>query len=485
MTRATNIEGSILGRHVGIRFGREVFDALTQHLLRDSRDEQFAFGLFSMAKTADGTMLVVQDIVLPDAKDLSEQSGGGVAPTKNFQATVYMLAQQQSLGILDVHTHPFGQVPRFSGIDEAESAKNAKYICEKFPDSTTHAMIVFGQAAKAHDATIYDRSLNAFRNVDFLEVLGRRIKIRPTGESCTPGDENDPRYSRQVMIPGWDQVNIARQRIAVIGAGGNGAQIIQTLVSVGAGTEGWIAAIDPDIVEESNLPRIPYAFAADVGSPKVTVAAHYACQKNPRVRFYPYPCSVTEKAAKDRVKAATVIFGAVDGDGIRKICNEWAVRYLIPYIDLGCDIQVEAGKVEAGGQVRVVLPGSNACLVCCGGFDPAAAAVELMDDARAAVHAAHGYVRGTRDRATPSVANLNATTAQLGMAAFLALVHGKRFGNWDYAHYDQLTAQTILANTKQREDCPLCGPKGLLAAGDEHDEEEPLEPEWSAVGAKK
>lgn len=120
----------------------------------------------------------------------------------------------------------------------------------------------------------------------------------------------------------------------------------------------------------------------------------------------------------------------------------------------------------AGGQVRVVLPGRNACLVCCRGFDPATAAAELMDDQRKATHAAHGYVIGSRQEATPSVANLNATIAQLGVAAFLALVHGERFGQWDYAHFNQLTAETLVAATQANEACPLCGPQGVLAAGD-------------------
>ncbi len=89
-----------------------------------------------------------------------------------------------------------------------------------------------------------------------------------------------------------------------------------------------------------------------------------------------------------------------------------------------------------------------------------------MDDSRKVEHAAQGYVQGHRADATPSVVNLNATTAQLGMAAFLALVHGEEFGRWDYAHYDQLTAETLVARTTRRDDCPLCGVHGLLAEGD-------------------
>ena len=470
MKTIKQIQSSALGQKINVRFTRSVFDTLQKTFLEDQKNEQFAFGLFRQAKTADGTSLLVQDIFFPDDNDLSMQRRAGVAPTHDFQSLVYMIAQQRKLGILDIHTHPFSDVPRFSCIDESEATKNAKFICDKFPTPMTHAMIVFDSALTAHDAVIYDRSLNGYRKIDTIEILGRRIETRKTGEAKAVYTENDPRYNRQVMIPGWDQLNLSRLKVAVAGLGGNGSRIVESLVSIGVGTEGWIAGIDPDIIEDSNLPRIPYAFPEHVGSPKATVAAQYAGRKNPAVRFYPYPCSVTENAVVKRIAAASVIICAPDGDGVRKFCNDLSIRYTIPMIDLGCGIIVNNNEVSAAGQVRVVLPGSNACLVCCGGFDPSAAALELMDDERAAVHTARGYVIGHRATATPSVANLNAVISQLGIAALLALVHGEQFGDWDYAHYDQLTAKTLTAKTHPLKSCVQCSREAFLGAGDKEKE---------------
>ncbi len=478
--KATNkIEPTTLGKSVSIKFSRPAFDMLKQELLKDEVNEQFAFGLFSQAKTADGTTLIVNSVFLPDKKDLSEQSGGGVAPTKNFQATVYMIAQQKNQGILDIHTHPFSDIPRFSSIDHSISIRNAKYICEKLPSPITHAMVVFNSDATAHDAAIYDRHLNTYRSIDFIEISGRGIEVNKTGEAKNASSETNSCYSRQIMIPGWNQAALSRLKVAVVGLGGNGSQIIETLVSIGVGTDGWIAAIDPDIIEASNLPRIPYAFPENIGNPKTTIAVQHAGRKNPAVKIYPYPCSVTEKAVIDRIKGASIIICAPDGDGVRKVCNELAVRYMIPMIDLGCDIQIDNNTVSAGGQVRVILPGTNACLVCCGGYDPSVAALELMDDANSAVHAAQGYVIGHRANPTPSVSNLNAVTSQLGINALLCLVHGEKFGKWDYVHYDQLTAQTLTANTKPLESCPLCSREEFLGIGDESTGQITTEPTWN------
>ena len=470
MERLSNTRDSALGRTVRMRFSSATFAGLRAHLRKNKVEEQFAFGLFSQARTAEGTVLIVRELLLPDGDDLSRQSAAGVVPARGFQSTAYLLAQQRGLGILDIHTHPHQSVPGFSGIDEAESVKNARYICNHFPPPSTHAMLVFDSGVTAHDAVVYDRSRGAYRMIEELEILGRGMQIRPTRKAISDSAPQERRYRRQELIPGWNQAAIGRQRIVVVGAGGNGAQLIQTLVSIGAGTEGWIASVDPDVVEESNLPRIPYAVSDHMGSPKVTVAAQYATRKNPRVRFYPYPCSVTEDAVIDRIKAATLLFGAGDNDGVRKVCNELAVRYQIPFVDLGCDIQIEEQKTAAGGQASVVLPGVNACLVCCDGYDASQAAIDLMDDERAAVHASQGYVRGGHGPATPSIANLNAMTAQLGVTVFLALVQGSLFGEWDFARFDQLTGETMVARTKRREDCPLCGTYGVLGLSDEQEE---------------
>lgn len=470
---------SILGRTVTMRFSRKAYETFQKELIKDKKNEQFAFGLFSQAKTSDGTTLIVQDIFLPDEDDMHHQSGAGVIPSRNFQATVYLIAEQRKQGVLDIHTHPFQEIPQFSSIDHTESVKNAKYICKRFSYPVTHAMMVLNSSCTAYDAVIYDRSLDAYRQIDVLEILGRRIELKNKRELGNVPLESDSRYSRQMIVPGWDQAALARLKVAVIGLGGNGAQFMQTLVSIGVGTEGWIVGIDPDIVEETNLPRIPYAFPEDVGRSKVTIAAEYARRKNPNVKFYPYPCSVTEQAAIERTKAASVIICAPDNDGARKVCNEVSVKYMIPMIDLGCDIQIEDSKVQAGGQVRVILPGTNACLVCCGGYDPSTAAIELMEDEQAAEHIAHGYGSGPNATPTPSIANLNASIAQFGISALLALVHGEKFGNWDHAYYDQLTAQTMIANTKASESCPLCGKEGIIGTGDQKKKVNIVQPDKS------
>ena len=52
------------------------------------------------------------------------------------------------------------------------------------------------------------------------------------------------------------------------------------------------------------------------------------------------------------------------------------------------------------------------------------------------------------------------------LAAQVQVIHGDAFGNWDYAHFDQLTAQTVTANTRISDTCPLCCTDGVIGTGD-------------------
>jgi molybdopterin/thiamine biosynthesis adenylyltransferase len=447
---------------------------------QDPNNEQMAFGLASTARTAEGVLLPVTELLLPDRHDLSEQTAVSVSPTLNFQSFVYFRAYQTSKVIVEFHSHPGAGTPRFSGIDDAHAPRNARYIARKMPGSVTLALVVGNSCFDAFDAMVYDRNLKDFRPIRRLEMLGRPSQIRLIGE---PADvllgQNNTIFDRQTRVPGWNQLLWERQLIGIVGLGGNGAPLFQTLVGMGAGRQGFYALVDPDRVEVSNLPRIPYALPEHVGLPKVTVATQFAGRKDPRLPVYPFPCRFAEEAVLKRLKMVTVLFGCGDNDGLRKETNEFAVRYGIPYIDLGCDIQTDVGATFAGGQVRLSLPGENACLVCCGGYDASQAAIDQLDEGSRSQRAAHGCGQDATEVGMASVANLNGLTAQFAVTQFLSLINGPKFATWDYLHFDSLTGRTLPARSERSPACPLCGDEGCLGAGD------PIPAEVVAPGPSK
>lgn len=467
MKRLKRNDPSSLGKETAVRMSQKTSRILSNHMQNDRRKEQMAFAFGRHATTADGTMFLVNELFLPEGGDFATQTACGLNPSQDFLRNVYEHAYQTGQSIVEFHTHPGIGPPHFSDTDRHHGDINARFIAGEFPAPATLVMIVGNNIFDSFDGVVFDRHREQWRQLDRLEFLGKPTRtwtLGETDEPLTPWE--DETFDRQRRIPGWNQEALERQRPGVIGAGGNGGPLIQSLLAIGTGLKGFFAVADHDLIEKSNLPRIPYANRLHIGVPKVTAAAVYAGQKSPSTPFYGFPCKFEEKAVQDRFKAATVLFYCGDNDGGRKGANAFSTRYGIPLIDLGCDIQVSDEQVEAGGQVRLVLPGENACLTCCRGYDPAQAAIDQMGHAERAQQAARGYVIGADAQATPSVANLNGSTVQFAISQFLALVNGSEFARWDYLHFDQFTGQTIPAVSSQHEQCPTCGPSGVLMKGD-------------------
>lgn len=127
------------------------------------------------------------------------------------------------------------------------------------------------------------------------------------------------RYARQItLLP----IGIAGQRrlkasrVLVLGAGGLGAPTLTALVAAGVGT---IGVVDNDTVAASNLHRQTLFGLADIGRPKVEVAAERLALLNPLVRVVQHNITVS---------AATVLALVADYDVIVDGTDNFETRYL-------------------------------------------------------------------------------------------------------------------------------------------------------------
>ena len=450
-----------------IRFGFDDFSALATNLAKAGDNESFIYGLYSKARGPESDIYICKQLILPEGNDLENQSPVSIEPGREYQTVSYGLAYDMGLSIIDAHTHPFSNRARFSATDDHHGIRNAEYISENFPDDTVMGMIVLGKGFDNFEARVWNRNKARFEPVNRLEILGAPTKIL-SNHIRTSSETNDI-YARHNIIPGWQQGLLENLKVFVCGLGGNGSLVFDSLIALGIGSgDGWIKACDPDVLEASNIPRIPYAYPEEIGYSKADIAQIHADYRAPHLNVRCYENRVEEEQIQACVKEANIIVGAIDNDGARKLLNSLAARYMIPYIDLGTEIIPGESSYEAIGQVQMFVPGKTGCLLCSGAIDPSAAALDMMSEEDNVRYENAGYVRGTSETPTPSVLHLNGVVSHLAVSQLLRLLFNENMENNEYLHYNRQSASMFTASVSRNDDCPACGINGYLGAGDEN-----------------
>jgi molybdopterin-synthase adenylyltransferase len=128
------------------------------------------------------------------------------------------------------------------------------------------------------------------------------------------------RYARHIVlrdIGGPGQRKLKAAKVCVIGAGGLGAPLLLYLAAAGIGQ---VTVIDDDRVSLSNLQRQILFGEADLGRPKVEVAAEVLARQNPHVRVIAQPVRLTQ----DNVRVLIA-----DSDIVADGSDNFDTRYLV------------------------------------------------------------------------------------------------------------------------------------------------------------
>lgn len=302
---------------------------------------------------------------------------------------------------------------------------------------------------------------------------GRLGRLRAGLTSWIRGmDPSSARFDRQQRIPGWDQGSLEHAKIAIVGLGGNGSQLLQLLVQAGAARKGHLVLIDHDRIEASNLNRSPYATITDIGCSKANVAAEYARRMNPDCQVEVINRRVESDEASRALWSSEIILGCGDNDGVRSILNRHALDATSIYIDLGCGVRVEDSGAHLGGQVVTVSPGQTGCLRCNGVYDPSQALAEL-DPAMRERRKSVGYVEGAHMSPQPAVVGLNTLAATIAFWRFLEVVGAVPVKWGDFVAFDAATGTLTKCALAENPHCRDCG-------NDESKEENPTEAAHSA-----
>ncbi len=164
------------------------------------------------------------------------------------------------------------------------------------------------------------------------------------------------RYRRHLTLP---EVGVEGQRkllagrVLLIGAGGLGCPLAQYLAAAGVGTLGLI---DHDRVEASNLQRQVLYGTADIGRPKVEVAAERIRAQNPDVQVIAHAVRLTSENALALLADWDVIVDGSDNFPTRYLTNDACVLLGKP--------NVHGAIFRFDGQASVFDSRSGPCYRC-------------------------------------------------------------------------------------------------------------------------
>ncbi|UCB49885.1 MAG: HesA/MoeB/ThiF family protein [Deltaproteobacteria bacterium] len=106
-----------------------------------------------------------------------------------------------------------------------------------------------------------------------------------------------------------EQLELAASRVAVVGAGGLGGQVILLLARVGIG---HLVVVDHDLFDETNLNRQALCHRESIGRPKSEEAVARVRSINPGVEVTPHQAKIDASNAGEILAGSDVVVDALD-----------------------------------------------------------------------------------------------------------------------------------------------------------------------------
>jgi len=150
--------------------------------------------------------------------------------------------------------------------------------------------------------------------------------------------------NRETISP-KEQLRLSKSRVAVVGAGGLGGQVILLLARVGVGE---IVVVDYDRFDETNLNRQALSSQRAVGKSKAEEAVMVVGAINPGVIVTPHQVRIDPSNAKKVLEGSDVIVDALDNIPARFTIEDASRTMGIP--------MVHGALAGLEGQLMTVFP---------------------------------------------------------------------------------------------------------------------------------
>jgi molybdopterin/thiamine biosynthesis adenylyltransferase len=234
------------------------------------------------------------------------------------------------------------------------------------------------------------------------------------------------RYRRQTIVKEFGQKGqeiLTKKHVVIIGGGGLGSHSANLLVRIGIGS---IDIIDDDVVDITNLHRTSVFSEHDIGKSKAMILKDKLQAVNSQVLIKGIKKKVTSGNINTFIKHANVVVDGTDNLPLRRLINEAAIQYHLPW--------VYAGVYETVGMVMGILPGKTPCFHCISRNIPNVTSEEI-----------------------PVLGSLPSTIASIQCNETIKLLLDRPLSG--LIIYDVWKQCFEIINIKRNPQCPLCGMK--------------------------
>lgn len=456
---------------VNLRAATKDWEQLRYHCRTSFRTgfppETGAIALLGKTDRAQTSDYLLAEILWPQAVDLKVAKHGELVFSSQYIRRAHVRMRERELaGLAFFHTHPRADLTvQFSLYDDAQEPELVQNLMDIHPD-TRIVSIVLGKRSQCGREWIDARHR---RPTGHLILVGDHLEFLPlNGEPAPPAPSPAATFDRGLAITGAGALGRLRDMvIVVVGASGTGSIMCELLARAGCRR---LIVIDDDIVKDINLNRILYATMDDVlaGRPKVDVIKAGVEALGLDCAVEAIRGNVARRSVLMALRDADLIVGCVDRALPRFLLSQFAYRYLLPYIDVGSEIDGdERGIVSVIARCSYVSPG-RPCLVCSGIVQPDALRIESLASEERERVVAQGYAKHLL-LTQPAVMDLNMRASSMGTMVTRHLLQPFMQEPLPITISENLVTLRTLSIDEARAatpNCRLCGQGSLPGSGD-------------------
>lgn len=397
----------------------DAHERLAHHLARADGQEDLTFALYRPSQGATRKTAIVSETVLPQPEE--RRLHGNASFTGDYLLRALETAADADAGLALLHSHP--AATSWQGMSRDDIAAERDTVAAQARRMTGLPLVgmTLGTGDMRWSARFWEHGDQRV-DCENVRVVGHQMQVSFNG-ALRPPPPSRTAQTRTVSAWGRDvQADLARLRVAIVGAGSVGSMVAESLVRTGIER---VTLIDFDAVKRHNLDRLLHATERDVRLARSKVECLRRGLLKTSTAVHPHvdarELSVVENAGLAEALDCDVIFSCVDRPWARSALNLVAYAHLIPVIDGGIRVQVANGRLQgADWKAHVAVPGRR-CLECLGQYDPALVSMEregLLDDP--------AYIAGLPDthplRANENVFAFSAGAASLEVLQMLSMV---------------------------------------------------------------